>query len=64
MNYCRFEALRSKLEEMGHLEILEDPTRIFNCDESNLQLCPKTGNVYLYLRRRGAGYFFNHMTQL
>jgi len=25
--------------------VLDDPTRIFNCDETGLQTCPKSGRV-------------------
>lgn len=36
-----FARVSKYLEENNLLEILEDPTRIFNCDESAFFLCPK-----------------------
>jgi hypothetical protein len=43
-----FEGLLSNLqndEEIGNMELIENPDRIFNCDETNFQLCPKSGKV-------------------
>ena len=40
-----FASLKEHLTELGALDVLEDPTRIFNCDETNVQLCPSTGKV-------------------
>ncbi|CAD6211370.1 GSCOCG00010982001-RA-CDS, partial [Cotesia congregata] len=40
-----FSGLQKYLEEEGVADILEDPTRILNGDETSLQLCPKTGKV-------------------
>lgn len=33
------------LAENEYLDVLKDPTRIFNADETSFQLCPKTGKV-------------------
>lgn len=40
-----FRYVMEHLEEEGTLDILEDPSRIFNADESGYQSCPKTGLV-------------------
>lgn len=40
-----FKGLHDNLEAMNSLEILQDPTRIFNTDETCVQLCPETGKV-------------------
>ena len=40
-----FNVLKETLEEMGCFDILSDPSRVFNCDETNIQLCPDTGKV-------------------
>lgn len=34
-----------KYLEVGSLDILNDGIRILNCDETGLQLCPKSGKV-------------------
>nr|CAI5866984.1 unnamed protein product [Callosobruchus analis] len=39
------------IREEGYMEILNDPSRVFNADESGFQLCPKTKKV---LAPRGA----------
>lgn len=36
-----FDRVHLYLEQNNQLEILEDPSRIFNCDESAFYLCPK-----------------------
>lgn len=46
-----FVQVQQYLEENNLLDILEDPTRIFNCDESAFFLCPKGEGV---LTRKGA----------
>ena len=33
------------MNDIGALDIFNDPSRVFNSDESNIQLCPKTGKV-------------------
>ena len=38
-----FTTLKSEVMELDALDIFSDPSRVFNADESNLQLCPKTG---------------------
>lgn len=40
-----FQYVRNYLEEELALEIMDDPSRIFNADESGFQSCPKTGKV-------------------
>lgn len=40
-----FTEIHQYLEEIGLLHLLDDPTRVFNGDESGFQLCPKTGKV-------------------
>lgn len=40
-----FRGLECFLSEERHLELLQQPTRIFNADESGFSLCPKTGKV-------------------
>ena len=40
-----FRVMTEELRDINALEILDDPQRIFNLDESNIQLCPKTGKV-------------------
>ena len=40
-----FSNLDKNLTELNHRDVLEDPTRIFNSDETCIQLCPKTGKV-------------------
>ncbi|CAF4889510.1 unnamed protein product [Pieris macdunnoughi] len=40
-----FEKLDQYLESIHQKDILSDPTRIFNGDESGFALCPKTGKV-------------------
>lgn len=40
-----FSDLKLYLEEEGILDILNDGKRILNCDETGLQLCPKSGKV-------------------
>nr|CAI5846043.1 unnamed protein product [Callosobruchus analis] len=40
-----FKDLTSFLEKNNWIDVMEDPTRIFNADESGFSLCPKTGKV-------------------
>lgn len=40
-----FSQLQEYLREEDALDILEDPSRIFNADETGVQTCPKTGVV-------------------
>lgn len=40
-----FSALKIYLEKENAIEILNDPARIFNLDETGVNLCPKTGKV-------------------
>ena len=40
-----FNQLHKNLTDLNAMEIFDDPTRIFNADETNMQLCPKTGKV-------------------
>jgi hypothetical protein len=34
--------------EDGFLDILENPERIFNCDETPFRICSTTGKIYFY----------------
>lgn len=40
-----FQYVCDYLEDEEVLDIIDDPTRIFNADESSFQSCPKTGRV-------------------
>ncbi|XP_044753622.1 chaetoglobosin A biosynthesis cluster protein C-like [Coccinella septempunctata] len=40
-----FTNIENYLKENDLFQILEDPSRIFNADETNFQLCPKTKTV-------------------
>ena len=40
-----FEELRAYIREKGMEDILEDPNRFINADESNFMLCSRTGKV-------------------
>lgn len=40
-----FSDLKTFLEEQNATDILEDPSRIFNGDETSFSMCPKTGKV-------------------
>lgn len=40
-----FDAIEKFLTDQDYIDILKDPTRIFNGDETNFLLCPKTKNV-------------------
>ncbi|XP_045501117.1 uncharacterized protein LOC123698513 [Colias croceus] len=40
-----FRELEIFLQQEGHSDILEDPNRMFNGDESGFSLCPKSGKV-------------------
>lgn len=51
-----FETNKKYIEERGLLDILNDPTRIFNTDESAFYLQPKAGKV---LVRKGERNVYN-----
>lgn len=40
-----FQELYKNVDEMNLKEMMTDPTRVFNCDESCIQLSPSTGRV-------------------
>ena len=40
-----FSALVAEKTEIGAFDVFEDPSRVYNCDETNFQLCPSTGRV-------------------
>uniref|UniRef100_A0A2S2NUN9 Jerky-like n=1 Tax=Schizaphis graminum TaxID=13262 RepID=A0A2S2NUN9_SCHGA len=40
-----FQELDNFLINEGCRDVLDDPSRIFNCDETGLQTCPKSGRV-------------------
>lgn len=40
-----FGEVTNYLREEGYLHIMQDPTRIFNADESGFMMCPKTDKV-------------------
>lgn len=40
-----FSQIEETLKSSGHFEILGDPKRVFNGDETNFQLCPKNEKV-------------------
>lgn len=40
-----FKQIENYLQEHEYFDILQDPTRVYNSDETNFQLCPKTKNV-------------------
>lgn len=40
-----FQKIKLYLKENNLFDILQDPSRVFNGDESNFQLCPKSGKV-------------------
>lgn len=40
-----FKELDCYLISEGCRDVLDDPTRIFNCDKTGLQTCPKSGRV-------------------
>lgn len=40
-----FEKLKDYLAKIQALDVLEDPRRILNGDETSFMLCPKTGKV-------------------
>nr|CAH7743641.1 unnamed protein product [Callosobruchus chinensis] len=41
-----FTNIREYIKQKGLQEVLEDPSRIFNSDESGFQICPSTGKVF------------------
>ena len=40
-----FQNLKEEMEAMDLMSMFDDPSRIYNSDESNIQLCPSTGRV-------------------
>lgn len=40
-----FSNLTFEMEKVQAMDIFQDPSQVFNSDESNIQLCPKTGKV-------------------
>ena len=40
-----FACLKDEMVKINALDVFDDPSRVCNSDESNLQLCPKTGKV-------------------
>ena len=40
-----FEDLKNNIETQNLSEMMADPNRIYNCDETNIQLAPNTGKV-------------------
>ena len=40
------------MEELDSLEVLEDPSSIFNCDETDIRLCPTSGKVLSFRGER------------
>ena len=38
-----FKGLRAYLQKENALDILTEPARIYNLDETGVQLCPRTG---------------------
>lgn len=40
-----FKVVRDYFEKHDLMNVLEDPTRIFNSDETSFMVCPKTGRV-------------------
>ncbi|KAI4466382.1 hypothetical protein MML48_3g00005845 [Holotrichia oblita] len=40
-----FQNIEIYLKDNGYFQILSDPSRVFNGDETNFQLCPKSGKV-------------------
>lgn len=50
-----FRKVESYLERKEYQDILKDPTRVFNGDETNFLLCPNVGKVLV-----GKGNFLRH----
>lgn len=40
-----FEQIKKYLTEKDYFKIVEDPSRVFNGDETNFLMCPKSGKV-------------------
>lgn len=40
-----FDEVHDHLESENNLDVLNDPSRVFNLDETGVQLCPKTGKI-------------------
>uniref|UniRef100_A0A2H1WY43 SFRICE_022156 n=1 Tax=Spodoptera frugiperda TaxID=7108 RepID=A0A2H1WY43_SPOFR len=56
-----FHKIELYLKENHYFDILQDPARVFNGDESNFQLCPKSGKV-ISLRGERDVYEVDHAT--
>lgn len=56
-----FHKIELYLKENNYFDILQDPARVFNGDESNFQLCPKNGKV-ISLRGERDVYEVDHAT--
>nr|CAI5848326.1 unnamed protein product [Callosobruchus analis] len=41
-----FTSIHEYFKQKGLIEVLNDPSRIFNSDESGFQICPSTGKVF------------------
>lgn len=41
-----FAELEEYLTENGLLDVISDPSRVFNGDETGFQICPSTGRVF------------------
>ena len=54
-----FNQLKEHLEEENCVDILDDPNRIFNLDETGVCVCPKSGKV---LGLKGAKNFYEIAT--
>lgn len=54
-----FQKIELYLKEKNYFDILQDPSRVFNGDESSFQLCPKSGKV-LALRGEKDVYEVDH----
>ena len=47
-----FNRLTKELNDLGCSEILNEPSRVFNTDETCIQLCPSTGRVMSFRGRK------------
>ena len=56
-----FNGLQSYLVQNGHPDILEDPSRIYNCDEMGFPMAPKPGKV---LASKGDAHVYQASTSL
>lgn len=41
-----FQEIKSYIDERKLTDVIQDPCRVFNGDETGFQICPKTGKVY------------------